>query len=482
MQRLAALIYPARKWWSGLDLSHQFTIATSVIVIVGMLIIGRWVTTRITDGVIQSAAADAVLYTDSFINPLIQELATGSSLSAENQTALDTLLQPQSAGQPIVGFIIWQGDTIIHSNRREMIGRVFPPSNSRQRAWSGHVTSGYGRLDDPEHDPSGGSSTPILEIYAPVRQMGSGRIIALAETYRVIPKLTDELTEARIGSWLVIVAITLHMLALQFVIVREGSRTIEQQRRALNNQISDLSTLLRENERLRRRAATANRSVSELNERFLHRIAADLHDGPVQLVATAILRLDALGDAVADADQAIVDETRNEIAILHETLREAMDEIRNLSAGLAPPEIEKLSLAAMLESLARRHERRTGTPVRCALDILPDQVPFAIKACLYRFAQEGLNNAFRHGNGVDQAITADFDGDCLEISVLDAGPGFQRQAPATENGGRGLLGLRHRIESLGGTLDIGARAEGGTHLAARFQVSQSRIEMEAAGV
>ena len=92
-----------------------------------MLIIGRWVTTRITDGVIQSAAADAVLYSDSFINPLIQELATGSSLSAENQTALDTLLQPQSAGQPIVGFIIWQGDTIIHSNRREMIGRVFPP-------------------------------------------------------------------------------------------------------------------------------------------------------------------------------------------------------------------------------------------------------------------------------------------------------------------------------------------------------------------
>ena len=58
----------------------------------------------------------------------------------------------------------------------------------------------------------------------------------------------------------------------------------------------------------------------------------------------------------------------------------------------------------------------------------------SLKVCLYRFAQEGLNNAFRHAGGRGQALSARCDGDLLEVVVTDDGPdsGDRGQAAATE--------------------------------------------------
>ena len=445
--------------------------------IVGMAIIGHWLAGRIEEAVIHNNAVAAALYADSFIESRVQVLATQSKLTHQNEQELDALLSPQAVGQPVVGFRIWKGDMIVYGDRPELNGRAFPPSPLRQRAWSGHVAAEYGDLDDPNHAPLGVSKMPVLEIYAPVRETGTSRIIALAETYQMAPALADDIAKARIGSWMIVAIVTLSMLLLQSLIVRKGARTIREQRASLNRQITELSHLLQENDTLRQRASQANSRVAEMNERFLRRIGADLHDGPVQLIGTTILRLDALAGVVAAAGKSVADDASEDISVMREALADTLTEIRNLSAGLALPEIEALSLADTLRMVARRHEERTDTVVRCEIGELPPAVRFSLKACLYRFAQEGLNNALRHAGGSGQTVTAAFKGGCLEVNIVDAGPGIE--TPCTAHGGQGLTGLRNRIESLGGKFCIGSRPEGGTRLTARFQLSQTASEMEA---
>jgi len=139
--------------------------------------------------------------------------------------------------------------------------------------------------------------------------------------------------------------------------------------------------------------------------------------------------------------------------------------------------VEKLSLAAALDMAARRHERRTGSVVKRDIRDLPKHVPLSLKACLYRFTQEGLVNAFRHAGGQGQEIVACWEEDRIEVSILDRGPGLSRSVAFKENGGQGLIGLRDRVESLGGEFSIDQRPGGGTVLTARLRLSDARSEV-----
>jgi signal transduction histidine kinase len=473
LRRSAGVVGEIRQRWEQLSLSVRFAIATSAIVLVGMLIIGNWVTQRISKGVVHGNAVMAALHTEGFIERWVQELRSQPMLSPESEEALDQLLIPQVIGKPILGFRIWKGDTIVYRDRHVLIGKTFPPSSLRQRAWDGYIAAEYGHLDDPSHAPAMAGNRPVLEIYTPVREIGTGRIIALAETYEIAPTLSDDLASARIGSWMIVGAVTLGMLSLQIVIVGKGSRTIREQRASLKERIADLSRLLEENEALRQRANDANRRVTEMNERYLRRMGADLHDGPVQLLGMAVLRLDSLRAIIAEADQPIVEEANEDIEALQIALNESLAEIRNVSAGLAPPEIERLSLSSALRMAARRHERRTGNPVRCEIAESSLQVPLSLKACLYRFAQEGLTNSFRHADGNGQTIAAKLSEDYIEVNVSDTGPGLPKTDVFTENGGQGLIGLRDRVVSLGGEFSIHSQPGAGTLLTARFRLSRN---------
>jgi signal transduction histidine kinase len=142
-----------------------------------------------------------------------------------------------------------------------------------------------------------------------------------------------------------------------------------------------------------------------------------------------------------------------------------------MSAGLTLPELNCVSPSDAIRLAVRNHERRTATSVRCEVDGLPHDVPAPIKSCLYRFAQEALNNAFRHAGGSGQEVRGKYRGNTLEVEVADAGPGFE---PGSEIAGNrlGLLGMRERVASLGGTLEIKSRPGSGTRLTTRFDVPE----------
>ena len=159
----------------------------------------------------------------------------------------------------------------------------------------------------------------------------------------------------RLRSWVVVALVTVVMMGLLSGIVLRGSSLIVDQRKALEQRFADLSDLLIQNEELRQRVQGASRRAVMLNERYLRRISADLHDGPAQLLALSLLRIGpptATGAVPSTGELGVRD-----------YLEEAMREIRDISRGLSLPQIETMSLRDLLSAAVTAHERRTGTPV-----------------------------------------------------------------------------------------------------------------------
>ena len=174
------------------SLSVRFTVVTAVILQVGMLVIGEWVARRVVEGVVRSHAAAAALYTDSFLEVPLQELRSSATLSPESMQALDALLLPQAVRKPIVAFRIWKSDTVVYAEDRSVVGRSFPPSPMRTKAQSGDVAAAYRPPLGIEPANHFKSLQPLLEIYAPVRSIGTNEIVALAETYQLAPGLAAD--------------------------------------------------------------------------------------------------------------------------------------------------------------------------------------------------------------------------------------------------------------------------------------------------
>jgi signal transduction histidine kinase len=200
----------------------------------------------------------------------------------------------------------------------------------------------------------------------------------------------------------------------------------------------------------------ASQRATALNEQYLRRIGADLHDGPAQLLALAALRLDSA--AVTDAPAGRKRE--REVLAIKASLDEAMREIRNICNGLVLPHIEAAALPDVLGMAAGAHERRTGSAVELSCSGDAGQLSAPAKICIYRFVQEALNNGYRHGGAAGLKVTQSCRDGRVVVEVSDSGPGFDPESVRPE--GLGLAGLRQRVESLGGRFDLQSSPRGTT--------------------
>jgi signal transduction histidine kinase len=313
------------------------------------------------------------------------------------------------------------------------------------------------------------SKHPFLELFAPVREIDGSKLLAVLEVHERADALASQLAEADWNSWMVMSFITICMIAALFSIVSDGSRIIDGQRSALTRRVSQLSELLQQNRLLHARVENAARSITENNERFIRRLGYDLHDGVAQLIAGALVRFDRL--SLAQSDQANSEK-------IQKILIDALSDVRHLCRDMLLPEIQELPLQDALLVMADYHRQRTGTQVSCMIDNLPDGAPPFIKITLCRLVQEGLNNAFKHAGGKGQKVSASWDGQAVTVDIADEGPGMVSQNRATTNAGMGLIGLRDRVESLGGTMVITSVAGAGTRLTAVLPLQRSEPDDE----
>lgn len=471
MGRLGAGETQSVNGWSSkrLTQAQRFMIASLLTLVAGMTMIGWWVGQQIEDRVIHQSAATTALYVDSFIAPNIMELAEGQPISDGHSTNLKRLLRSTSMGQEIAAFKIWTPDgEVFYSANPAQVGQRFPIDEELAAALDGEVEANISDLEAEENELERQEDTELLEIYAPIRQHYTGRVFAVAEFYQRVDNLRRNIAAAQRRSWLLVGGTTLGMYLLLAGFVQRSSNTIEHQQRALSAQVARLTELLGQNTELRERVQRAAARTTALNERFLRRVSADLHDGPAQDLGLALLRLDHVIAHFEGCKGSDKEAAQENLDVIQSSLRHAMGEIRAISGGLSLPQLNNLSITDILERVVRAHERRTGTTVAMDLHRLPDDASLPVKITLYRFVQEALQNAFRHADGKGQKVRAEQSDGSLLVDVIDQGPGFDGIPASDHDEHLGLLGMRERIESLGGLFRIHSEGGQGTTVSARL--------------
>jgi signal transduction histidine kinase len=229
------------------------------------------------------------------------------------------------------------------------------------------------------------------------------------------------------------------------------AQTLDEMAASLQKQIEERRQAERHMRHLALQLATAQ-------EEERRQLALELHDNAGQVLTALLINLQLLAGQLPEE---LVDEKQrlHEAVSLVDTLAE---ELRGIAHNLRPPALDRLGLVPALHSLCEEFTRHTRIPVDYSGDELPD-VPDAVGVACFRFLQEGLNNVARHAQAdhVDVRLTRLESHFTLELR--DNGTGF---AP-NETNGLGLLGMRERIESIGGELDVSSAPNAGTQLTAR---------------
>ena len=191
------------------------------------------------------------------------------------------------------------------------------------------------------------------------------------------------------------------------------------------------------------------------------RIARELHDELAQMLA--MVRIN-----IGQAGRVLVTDPGRAATLLADTAGLATDAIastRRLINDLRPPALEQLGLAEAIRSLAADFSRRTGILSRVDDDGVEgalSELPSDVAVCLYRIAQEALNNIAKH-SGAARATLGLFgrDDDRLALRIRDDGAGFET-GELDKPGSFGIRGMSERLRAINGELTITAERDRGT--------------------
>lgn len=454
---------------STLSPAKRFLLGSLIILVAGMSVIGFWVTRQIEDGIVHRSASTTAVYVDSLIASSVQGIETTGSLLPEQEERLTWLMTDTPLGQQVAVFRIWDlAGSVVYSS-------VPVPDVADQEMDTHYMEAARGEvsahLGDIEGEPVADETLPegpFLEIYSPVRRSGTDEVIAIAEFYYGAEDLRDDLAEARRNSWLIVAGITGIIYLLLAAFVQRTSNTIVRQQSALAEQVERLQELLARNEELTARVRTAAKRTTALNERFLRRVSAELHDGPAQDMSVALLRLDHVQERAQSPDVTdLAPELDPDLAEIKGSMTRALNDIRATSAGLILPHLGNLDLVGTVEHAVRTHTLRTGSAVTVDTEPVSEPVDLPVKIAVYRVVQEALANGWRHAAGAGQHVALSRTDGTIRLVVSDTGPGFDAALSADADH-LGLTGMRERVESLGGTFQIDSRPGAGTRIVANL--------------
>ncbi len=207
--------------------------------------------------------------------------------------------------------------------------------------------------------------------------------------------------------------------------------------------------LVRANEQLRCSTAeidklSRNLIAAQENER--RRIARELHDNLSQQVAALAISLSAINRDLSrdnDAGKRIA-EVQNRLASLG-------DSIRHFSHELHPAVLERYGLSAALKAHCEEFEVLNRCTIEMSIS-LQRAVPFDVALCLYRITQEALRNAVKYSESDAVWISLTETDGCIQLTVRDAGKGFD--VDKQSGGGLGLISMRERARLAGGSFEV----------------------------
>jgi len=192
-------------------------------------------------------------------------------------------------------------------------------------------------------------------------------------------------------------------------------------------------------------------------------LARELHDSVTQALFSMGLTLRTLELLLPTDPEA----ANGKLAELRELQKDALAEMRTLIFELRPSSLESDGLVQALRTHATAVQRRTGLAI--VVDAEPiERLPLATEEALYRIGQEALHNVVKHANASRATVRIGRDGDRVSLAVIDDGAGFEPDE--VPRGHLGLIGMRQRVELVGGDLNVESQPAHGTTIAASVPV------------
>jgi two-component system sensor histidine kinase DegS len=204
-------------------------------------------------------------------------------------------------------------------------------------------------------------------------------------------------------------------------------------------------------------------------ERENKRLAREIHDGPIQQFAAAILSFEYLERVAQKGD---IEAVNQEIGRVKEQLRDALGDFRGFLLQLQPLGLEK-GLGGAIKRLAENFTERHGVEFIAQLSQEEDQFPSVLRSNIFRIVQEAASNALRHGGAKKITVKYGYNKNELDLSIKDDGSGFdleKESVSATERGSFGLSNMSERIQLVRGSIKIDSGVGRGTKITIKVPI------------
>jgi len=391
----------------------------------GQHIIDRFRTTQL---LAQSHLAE--VYISRFLLPYARSLTRGEPPDPVRLAEIAALLDPKLRGGHRMALQIWSIDGRLLYTSLPSAAMARHDDAELRVAISGQDSATFA---ERTHDDDGAPlPAPYIEIYLPIRDAPGDRVIAVGEVYVDATAIMADIRDFERTVMLAIGTATLAFL----VMLAASARQSEQ----LRAHLAAERRLAQRNDALRREADQARLDASRANEATLNLVGAELHDGPIQLLTLAALR-------PPDRQVATPASGPSQSALI----RQAVGQLRELSAGLILPEIEALDLNGVVALAADRFRSLGDVALRVSCPETDVQIDLPRRICLYRVIQEGLTNAARHGDGGRIRLRVRIRAGTLKVTVVSSRGRAVRPEARGPTHRLGLQAMRRRLATFGGT-------------------------------
>ena len=198
-----------------------------------------------------------------------------------------------------------------------------------------------------------------------------------------------------------------------------------------------------------------------------HRVGRELHDDIGQRLALHEIDLENLRNSLAEAGQ---HNQAQLVSELHLKVNELARDVHDLSRDLHSSRLQFLGLPLALRELCEKISAQQRIPITLHVAELPEDMPADLALCMYRIAQEALNNVVKHSRTHEAVLELNRCGDAIVLKVRDFGVGFE---PTAAQAGIGFASMRERLRMFGGELFVESVPGNRTEIVAKAKLGKA---------